>query len=337
MRTDPSAPGPDVVARAGQVLAGGGLVVLPTETVYGLGANALDPVAVRAVFSAKGRPATDPLIVHLADPAGVRAVVASWPDAAARLAERFWPGPLTIVVPRAAVVPDEVTAGGATVAVRVPAHPVTRAVITAAGVPVAAPSANRFGRVSPTEAEHVIDELDGGFDLLVDAGACMVGIESTVVDLSGSTPVLLRPGGVDLESLCEVLGEVHHVERRVVGPEVSATSPGQSLAHYAPRTSLVLVDGPDELVDELVDALAQRGRRPQRLWSETDPGRAATGLYAALRHGDAGRSDVLVVGTFAPTGVGRAINDRLFRAAHGRVVHDAAPATVDRLIAQLVR
>src|SRR5437660_12869477 len=175
---------PAAIAEAAAVLRRGGLVAFPTETVYGLGGNALDPAAVARIFAAKGRPATNPVIVHVADAAGVPLVAAAWPDPAARLAARFWPGPLTLVLPRRPEVPDVVTAAGPTVAVRVPAHPVARALLRAAGVPVAAPSANRSSELSPTTAEHVLRGLGGRIDLILDAGPCPGGIESTVLDLT---------------------------------------------------------------------------------------------------------------------------------------------------------
>src|SRR5262245_52423466 len=184
----PESPEAQAIARAAVVLRAGGLVAFPTETVYGLGANALDATAVRRIFTAKGRPANNPLIVHVAGAAHVGRVAAAWPALAARLAERFWPGPLTLILPRSAAVPDEVTAGGPTVAVRVPAHPVARALLEAAGVPVAAPSANRSTQLSPTTAAHVLRGLNGRIDLLLDGGPTAGGLESTVLDLTTEPP-----------------------------------------------------------------------------------------------------------------------------------------------------
>ncbi|MGH7647660.1 MAG: L-threonylcarbamoyladenylate synthase, partial [Gemmatimonadaceae bacterium] len=185
LTVDPEQPDADIVRRAGDVLRGGGLVAFPTETVYGLGANALDASAVARIFSAKGRPTYDPLIVHVMNVSGARAVAREWPDTAERLAAVFWPGPLTVVVPKQPFVPDIVTAGLDTVAVRVPSHPVARAILEAAAVPIAAPSANRFTEVSPTRAEHVARTLGDRVDLIIDGGPTTVGIESTVVDVSG--------------------------------------------------------------------------------------------------------------------------------------------------------
>jgi L-threonylcarbamoyladenylate synthase len=191
IRVDPEAPDPAALAPAAECLRRGGLVAFPTETVYGLGAHALDSAAVRRLFAAKGRPANDPLIVHVDDIDRMQALVRDVPDAARQLAARFWPGPLTLVLRRSEQVPDDVTAGLNTVAVRVPAHPVARALLIAAGVPVAAPSANLFSRPSPTRASHVMDDLAGRIDFVVDGGATQVGVESTVLDLSGEVPTIL--------------------------------------------------------------------------------------------------------------------------------------------------
>src|SRR5436190_1865041 len=237
LSVDPADPDPAAIRRAADLIRAGRLVAFPTETVYGLGANALDAAAVGRVFEAKGRPATNPVIVHVADADRVRDVAAAWPEAAARLAARFWPGPLTVVVPRRAEVPDVVTAGGPTVAVRCPAHAVARALIREADVPVAAPSANRSTELSPTRAEHVLKGLDGRIDLVLDGGPCPGGIESTVVDVTGGAVRLLRPGLVTVPMLEEVVGRV---ETGTTSTGV-ARSPGQMARHYRPRTPLVLV------------------------------------------------------------------------------------------------
>src|SRR5690348_13744143 len=205
---DPSSANLEAIAEAARILRAGGLVAFPTETVYGLGANALDASAVARIFAAKGRPANNPLIIHIADASDVRKVVADWPESAGRLAERFWPGPLTLVLPRCDAVPDAVTAGGPTVAVRVPAHPVAQALVRAAGVPIAAPSANRSMELSPTRAEHVLRGLDGRIDVLLDGGPTAGGIESTVLDLTATPPRLLRPGLIGVAELEAVLGRV---------------------------------------------------------------------------------------------------------------------------------
>ena len=337
---DPHHPDPDTIEHAAAVLRRGGLVAFPTETVYGLGADACSSAAVASVFEAKGRPSTDPLIVHLSaaptdDQAGsmLGQVVRSWPATAQRLALHFWPGPLTLIVPRADGVAPEVGAGLDTVAVRVPAHAAARALIAAAGRPIAAPSANRFGRVSPTTAAHVLEELDGRIDLVLDGGPTALGVESSVVDLVGDVPALLRPGGVPLEDLVEVLGEVRHEPRQVVDDTDAAAGPGQLLRHYSPSTPVVLVDGDARVVDELLAGLAAAEVAAARIELSDDPEAAARALYAALRDGDTLGVQVLLAPVLAPDGLGRAVNDRLFRAAHGRVVDDADADSVARLAA----
>ncbi|WP_133479922.1 L-threonylcarbamoyladenylate synthase, partial [Cognatilysobacter segetis] len=230
------------IARGADVLRAGGLVAFPTETVYGLGADARDPQAVAKIFAAKGRPADHPLIVHLPSAALLPRWAAHVPDAAQRLADAFWPGPLTIVLRRAAGVPDAVTGGLETVGLRVPRHPVALALLEAFGDGVAAPSANRYGRVSPTLAAHVREELDDRVDLVLDGGRCDVGIESTIVDLSGDAPVLLRPGAVTVAMLEGALG----MPVRAAG-EGATPAPGRKPSHYAPRAR-VLIAGEAEAV-----------------------------------------------------------------------------------------
>ena len=334
---DPHHPDPAAIEHAATILRSGGLVAFPTETVYGLGADALSSAAVASVFEAKGRPATDPLIVHLpaAGSPMLRQVVRSWPPMAGELARQFWPGPLTMIVPRGDAVPAEVSAQLDSVAVRVPAHAVARALITAADRPIAAPSANRFGRVSPTTAAHVIEELDGRIDLVLDGGPTTLGVESSVVDLTGAVPALLRPGGVTLEDLEGVLGEVRHESWQVVDDAEAALAPGQLLRHYAPSTPVVLVDADVAVVDELLAALTAAGVAAARVELSESADRAAAELYAALRTGDALGAQVLLAPVLHPDGLGRAVNDRLFRAAHGRVVADAGGDCVTRIVSLL--
>jgi L-threonylcarbamoyladenylate synthase len=262
LATDPSGAPSAAITRAAALLRAGGLVAFPTETVYGLGADATNPQAVQGIFRAKERPWSDPLIVHLADAAELGTVAAEIPPIATALAARFWPGPLTLVLPRAERVPAVVAAGGPTVGVRVPAHPVARALLRAAGVPVAAPSANRFMRTSPTTAAHVLADLAGRIDAVLDGGPCAVGVESTVLDVTLDPPRVLRPGGVSLEELRAVLpsvcgpaalvaraehapaatAEVAEVAEAAEAAE-AARAPGQMARHYAPRTRLVVFDG----------------------------------------------------------------------------------------------
>jgi L-threonylcarbamoyladenylate synthase len=224
--------------RAAELIRNGGLVAFPTETVYGLGANALDPEAVARIFAAKGRPSTSPLIVHVASVEMARGLVSEWPVTAEQLADRFWPGPLTLVLPKRPLVPDRVTAGLGTVGIRMPFHPVALELIRAAGVPIAAPSANRFTQLSPTSAEHVREGLGDAVDLILDGGSTDVGIESTVVSLAAHPPALLRPGMVSRPDLEAIIGELEIVTS-AAGPH---PAPGLHHRHYSPRTHLVVTD-----------------------------------------------------------------------------------------------
>jgi L-threonylcarbamoyladenylate synthase len=320
----PDRPEPDLIADAAACLRRGGLVAFPTETVYGLGVAALDAAAVRRLFAAKGRPADDPLIVHVASLDALAALVAARPPAVDALAARFWPGPLTLVLRRSPLVPDEVTAGLDTVAVRVPAHPVARALLAAAGIPVAAPSANLFSRPSPTQASHVLEDLDGRIDLVLDGGRTQVGVESTVLDLSGDVPEVLRPGAVTLEMLRPLLPDVRmRVAAVAHGPQ---RSPGLLTKHYSPRAPLTLYEGPGERVLARIRQDADRaeaaGRRVGLLLPDDDAAVTAARLYAALREFDAAGVEEILAGLPAATdGLSQAVADRLRRAAAGRVVH----------------
>ncbi len=278
---DPQHPGAEPIARAVGVLRAGGLVAFPTETVYGLGANALDADAVARIYAAKGRPAWNPVIAHVDGVSAARALTTSWPAAAQRLAHAFWPGPLTLVLPRAPHVPAIVSAGLDAVAVRVPSHPVALALLTAAGFPIAAPSANRFTQLSPTTAQHVVASLGNRVELVLDGGPSDVGIESTVCDLTGPVPTLLRPGMITRAQLERVLGRAVHVASQEIalsldGPgadDPAPRSPGMAERHYAPRADVWLLEAaqPDVAqrvstlrkatpLDEVVQALGQRRR-----------------------------------------------------------------------------
>lgn len=332
----------DRIARAAACLRAGGLVAFPTETVYGLGANALDRDAVRRLFTAKGRPANDPLIVHVASLESARPLVTVIPAVAVTLAARFWPGPLTMIMRRSPAVPDEVTAGLDTVAVRVPAHPVARALIEAAGIPVAAPSANLFSRPSPTAAAHVLEDLRDRIDMVVDGGTTSVGVESTVLDLSTNPPVVLRPGAITLEMIHDVLPTA--IARVAAVADASAQrSPGMLSKHYAPRTPLTLYRGEASAVERRLVADAVRmtaeGIRTivlapaetaglVRHALSSGPGRVidvgmasdlatvSRRLYAALREADAAGADVILMPDLDTTpGLATAIRDRLQRAA----------------------
>jgi L-threonylcarbamoyladenylate synthase len=334
----------EALGRAAAILRAGGLVALPTETVYGLGANAFDRAAVERIFAAKSRPAWDPIIVHIASKAMLEGLVAEVPAAAQRLMEHFWPGPLTLLLPRAPAVPDAVTAGRPLVGVRMPAHPVALELIRRAQVPVAAPSANRFGHISPTTAQHVLDDLDGRIDAVFDAGPSLRGVESTVLDPSTTPMTIYRPGAVTAEQIRAVAGPVEMYrgtealhETPPDAPFAALPSPGVGIRHYAPRARLILVDAPlEELGTRLAGAargiheervglmLPEEVARPAAiaeerafLWGQWNaPEELAQRLYAGLRALDAAGCTVILCPLPPADGIGAAIRDRLLKAGN---------------------
>jgi L-threonylcarbamoyladenylate synthase len=349
LRVDPDHPDPGVIARAAGCLRAGGLVAFPTETVYGLGVHALDRAAVRRLFEAKQRPVTDPLIIHVDSVDQLSSLASFVPETARALGRRFWPGPLTLVLPRSLAVPDEVTAGLDTVAVRVPSHPIARALIAAAAVPVAAPSANLFSRPSATQASHVIEDLDGRIDLILDAGPATIGDESTVLDVSRETLIVLRPGAVTIDMLREVLPRVDvRAISRDQAAAVPMPSPGMHEKHYSPRAPLTLYEGNGRTAvtslagaaraaldggksvgviayDDDLAALRLDGSSGRilirTLGSHHSAETVASRLYGALRELDAAGVDLILVRGFADgRGLGLAVQDRLRRAAAGRIV-----------------
>lgn len=334
---DATHPDPATIDGVAEALRSGSLVAFPTETVYGLGAAIDRHEALRRIFEVKGRPATDPLIVHVAEVAALDGIVAELPARARDLAEAFWPGPLTIVLPRGPLVHDVVSALGPSVGVRVPAHPVAEQLLRAAGTGVAAPSANRFGHVSPTTAAHVVADLGARLDradVVLDGGATPLGIESTVVDLTAGRPVVLRHGGVPIEDLLDVLGDVDGAERRVAAEGAATAAPGALLRHYSPDTPLVLVEAGPDLAARLAEELSGRSVRAAVLDLPRSATAAAASLYGTLRGADSTDVDLILAVALAPSGLGRAVNDRLYRAAHGRVVLDGSAATLERLVAR---
>lgn len=347
---DPHAPDAAVLAEAARTLASGGLVVFPTETVYGLGAAALDADAVAAIFAAKERPHTDPLIVHIATRADLPRVASSVPVDAAALAARFWPGPLTLILPKHRDVPDIVTAGLPNVAVRVPSHPVAQALLAAAAAPVAAPSANRFSRPSPTTAAHVLADLDGRVDVVIDGGTTDIGVESTIVDCTVSPPVVRRAGGVSLEALRAVVPAIVVVQT-TADDGTAQVAPGQLLRHYAPSARVTVYDGapdavvarvarevrqqagggvrvgvlaPDDALAALAPSLAASAAAGRvmvaSLGLRDDGAAAAHALFAALRALESAGVDVILAIGPTRAGLGAAVWDRLRRAAEGRIV-----------------
>lgn len=317
---------------AAEIIRVGGVVAIPTETVYGLAANALNGAAVSKIFKAKGRPQDNPLIVHISSFDEITPLVREVPPSAGKLAEAFWPGPLTIVLPKTGIIPQEVSAGLDTVAVRMPSHPVARAVIKAAGVPLAAPSANASGSPSPTTARHVLDDLDGLIDAVVDGGECSVGVESTVISLVHKTPRLLRPGGITPEQLEAVLGkiEVDDAVFSALGRDEIPSSPGMKYKHYSPKANVIILKGGLEDFAAYVKANATQGtvalcyegeqaQMPVKaiaFGSIDNPGEQANKLFGALRAIDS-MPDVKTVYARCPAsqGLGLAVYNRLLRAA----------------------
>jgi len=338
-------PEPKTIEHAANLLHDGEIVVFPTETVYGLGADAFQFSALERIFVAKGRPFSDPLIVHIADELELELLTTSIPIEARRLAQEFWPGPLTMILPRGPRVPHLVTAGLETVAVRMPRHPVALALISATGSPVAAPSANRFMHISPTTAHHVYADLTGKVPLILDAGPCEIGVESTVLDLCSDEPRILRPGGISLEALRTVLPEVQLGMRQKKVDEdeeiLAKKAPGQLFTHYAPGVPLLLFDGAIE--DVHTSMLAEIERRYAKgeqvgiliaeediptfqdaqalvysAGSEDDLMQVAAHLFAGLRTLEEAHVQVILCRNFGERGLGLAIRDRLLKAAGGK-------------------
>ena len=343
MQTLVLSPGPEAYRRAAGLLSEGQLVAFPTETVYGLGANALDAKAVLSVFEAKGRPADNPLIVHIHSRDQLPDLC-EIPPLAPVLMEAFWPGPLTLLFPKKVAVPDEVTAGLPTVAIRMPSHPVAAEMLRVSGLPVAAPSANTSGRPSPTTAAHVFEDMQGKIPLILDGGACDVGLESTVLDLCHGRPVILRPGGVTKEMLESVLGIEVALAGSILRPlkeDEVALSPGMRYRHYAPKGCVTLLDGEASRVvpklRELCLDMRSRGKKscvlcftehvssladcdPHDIGSLTAPDETAHCLFDTLRRLDEEGMEEVFSEILPPEGLGLAVMNRLGRAASFRIL-----------------
>jgi L-threonylcarbamoyladenylate synthase len=338
---DRERPDSRILTRAATVLSQGGLVAFPTETVYGLGANGLDPRAVARIFAAKGRPADNPLILHIADPYAVDKLARQVPASARVLMAEYWPGPLTLVLARTKAVPDVVTGGLDTVAIRLPDSEVARQLIRLAGIPVAAPSANTSGRPSPTTAQDVLADMAGKIEMVLDAGPCSIGVESTVVDCTTPVPTVLRPGGITVEMLLATLGEVE-IDPALAHAVGVPRAPGMKYRHYAPAAPLELVEGSYPAVAEVLRQQVERqlaaGKRvgavvsaetaPQLpaaavaavYGSRQDPDAVAAGLYIALRRFDSEPVDVIFAEGIAETGLGLAVMNRLRKAAGYKII-----------------
>lgn len=349
IKIDVNIPGWDKhLDHAAEVLRAGGLVAFPTETVYGLGANALDTNAADSIYSAKGRPSDNPLIVHIADTDALPGLVSSIPAAAPELMEVFWPGPLTLVMPKSDRIPSVITAGLDTVAIRMPSHPIALALIKKAGIPVAAPSANSSGRPSPTLAKHVMEDMNGKVDIIIDGGSSRVGVESTVLDLTAEPPMVLRPGGVTLEQLRKLLGVVNidpSLTKGIAG-NIIPRSPGMKYRHYAPKAAMLLVQGPYERV------VSEIGRRASlcvgegtatgilttdetaayyepalhtscrflSMGSRLHPETLASNLFKCLREFDERKVDVILAEAPETGGIGSAVMNRMIKAAGGNII-----------------
>ena len=347
VRVDPFRPEVAIIEYAAELIQKGQLVVFPTETVYGLGADALQPQAIERIFTAKGRPFSDPLIVHIADRSILQTLVVDVPPTAHKLVEAFWPGPLTLIFPAGPSVPRLITAGLPTVAIRMPRHPIALALIRAAGSPIAAPSANRFMHVSPTTAQHVLADLNGQIPLILDGGPCEVGVESTVLDLCSDRATILRPGGVSLEALRTVLPEVQPPRPRPITPDhnhqeqLSQASPGQMLIHYSPTVPTFLFEGKTERMQEAMLAEIQRrrarGEQVGVLVADEDIivfqgsgaqiytlgntiEQIAMRLFTGLRELEEAGVHIILCRSFEAQGLGLAIRDRLHKAAGGKIV-----------------
>ena len=328
---------------AGRILREGGLVAFPTETVYGLGGNALDPSSSRKIYAAKGRPSDNPLIVHIADISSLKKIAACVPDAASRLADACWPGPLTMIFPKKECVPFETTGGLDSVAVRFPDHPSARGLIQEAGGFVAAPSANTSGRPSPTCAAHVAEDLGDRIDMILDGGPVKIGLESTIVDFTGDVPMILRPGWLSQEMISQILGDVRMDPGLMKDdPSVRPKAPGMRYRHYAPKARLIIVEGPpDEVkkrIRELVHTGLLEGRKAGIICTQESLGQYREGnvrcigsladeetiahnLYGILRDFDADGTELIYSEAYYTPQLGQAIMNRLIRAAGHSVIY----------------
>lgn len=343
LKVNPTKPEPEILSRAGVILREAGTVAFPTETVYGLGANALDEQAVAGIFRAKGRPSDNPLIVHIASCQDALGLVDNFPPLASKLAEAFWPGPLTMILPKNEKVPKIVTAGLDTVAIRMPEHPVALELIRAAGIPLAAPSANLSGKPSPTCAAHVWDDLQGRINALIDGGETRVGVESTVLDLSTPVPMILRPGGITREVLEALIGPVA-LDPVLAGAAESGQvpkAPGMKYTHYAPKADMVLVKGEPTAVALKIQQLAEeslskgeligimatdenlnfyKGFKVLSVGSRQDLSGIAANIYGVLRNFDRLDVNLILAEALPDEGMGAAIMNRLAKAAGNQII-----------------
>ena len=324
----------EVMEKAGEILKSGGLVAFPTETVYGLGGDALNPEASAKIYAAKGRPSDNPLIVHIADMEALKVLASEVPEKAKLLADRFWPGPLTMIMPKSDAVPYATTGGLDTVAIRMPSHPTAYELIRSSGVYIAAPSANTSGRPSPTTAQHVYEDLNGRIDMIIDSGKVDIGLESTIVDLTGEIPTILRPGYITRVMLEEVVGPVT-IDKAILAehedPNLRPKAPGMKYKHYAPKGDLVIVEGKKQAVAEMINYLtkmdAESGLKTAVIASDenlslydADCRIIAANLYEVLREMDELGVQKMYSESFAGGSLGAAIMNRLLKAAGHHVI-----------------
>ena len=315
------------IQQAAEIIKEGGLVAFPTETVYGLGADALNPEAVGKVYAAKGRPSDNPMIVHISSKNDLSHLTFEITDDIRKLMDAFWPGPLTMVVPAAPVVPRVTTGGLDTVAVRMPSDPVAAALITSSETPIAAPSANLSGRPSPTSARHVIDDLDGRIDAIIQGGDCQVGIESTVVDMTGAVPAVLRPGIITAERLSQALGKTVEIDpaMNVKTADFKPKSPGMKYKHYAPKAEMIIYKGDREKVylamsEEKLRRTGYGQKVEIIMYDDSEPEKAAREFFAKLRASDEAGVDVILAAAMREDGVGFAVMHRMFKSAGYNIV-----------------
>lgn len=332
-----------LMREAGEVIRAGGLVAFPTETVYGLGGDALNAQSSEKIYRAKGRPSDNPLIVHIADPEALSAIVREIPEGAVKLAKKFWPGPLTMILHKSDIVPCETTGGLNTVAVRMPSNLIARELIRAAGGYVAAPSANRSGRPSPTSAKYVVEDMDGRIEVIIDGGDVEIGLESTIVDLTTTPPTILRPGYITRQMLEKVFDTVEEDSTMMRDDSGQAPkAPGMKYRHYAPKGDLTVVDGTEENVVQYINAQIELNRRDNKktgviatdtsvmryhadvcksAGNRRDEDTIARELYRILREFDDENVEVIYAESFDTSGIGQAIMNRLLKAAGHKVIH----------------
>lgn len=330
------------IQEAAKVIRDGELVAFPTETVYGLGANGLDEVAVQKIYRAKGRPSDNPLILHISSLEEIGPLVEDIPPIAYRCMEKFWPGPLTMIFKRSKIIPDIITGGLDTVAIRMPDHPIASRFIKASGVPIAAPSANTSGRPSPTKADHVIEDMQGKIPMIIDGGSTGIGLESTVLDMSIDTPMILRPGGITIEELRKIIPDIS-LDRSIVQKDAVPKSPGQKYRHYAPKAEMILFTGDIESmvreINKYADDYISRGKKVGIIstyetkdrynddnklvaicGSRKEPESIAVNLFSVIRGFDSSDVDIILAEGVSIDNIGMAIMNRMLKAAGGKII-----------------